>query len=88
MVFALDGIPTDSQRLIFGGRQLVDWGAVADFDVRNGSVLYLVIRLRGGARTRQTARRSERLEEVTVVATPATGILEWDGSKKSNSGPL
>ncbi|EKM51184.1 uncharacterized protein PHACADRAFT_103144, partial [Phanerochaete carnosa HHB-10118-sp] len=40
----------DEQRLVFAGKQLNDSGRLVDHDVRNGSTLYLILRLNGGER--------------------------------------
>ncbi|KAJ1669240.1 nedd8-conjugating enzyme UBE2F, partial [Coemansia sp. RSA 25] len=45
-----EGIPPAQQRLIFGGIQMVDDKfAIADYSVQGGSVLHLVLALRGGS---------------------------------------
>ena len=41
------GIPPDQQRLIYVGRQLEDENTISKYNIENGSVLHLVLRLRG-----------------------------------------
>ncbi|KAJ2110688.1 hypothetical protein IW146_005798 [Coemansia sp. RSA 922] len=44
-----EGIPPAQQRLIFGGVQMADDNfAIADYKIESGSVLHLVLALRGG----------------------------------------
>ena len=43
------GVPLDQQRRVFGGRQLEDGRALAEYNIQNGSVIDLALRLRGGA---------------------------------------
>jgi len=42
------GVPPPQQRLIFGGRQMPDEKCAKDFNILAGSVLHLVLALRGG----------------------------------------
>eukprot|EP00274_Cyanoptyche_gloeocystis_P004042 CAMPEP_0196652520 /NCGR_PEP_ID=MMETSP1086-20130531/1845_1 /TAXON_ID=77921 /ORGANISM="Cyanoptyche gloeocystis , Strain SAG4.97" /LENGTH=153 /DNA_ID=CAMNT_0041983117 /DNA_START=57 /DNA_END=518 /DNA_ORIENTATION=- len=43
-----EGIPPVQQRLIFGGKQMADDKTVSDYKIEGGSVLHLVLALRGG----------------------------------------
>jgi len=43
-----EGIPPPQQRLIFGGKQMMDDKTVSEYNVNPGSVLHLVLALRGG----------------------------------------
>ena len=43
-----EGIPPPQQRLIFGGKQMNDQMTAAECKVVGGSVLHLVLALRGG----------------------------------------
>lgn len=43
-----EGIPPAQQRLIFGGKQMADDKTAKDYSVEGGSVLHLVLALRGG----------------------------------------
>jgi len=43
-----EGIPPVQQRIIFGGKQMVDDKTAADYGIEGGIVLHLVLALRGG----------------------------------------
>ena len=44
-----EGIPPPQQRLIFSGKQMNDEKTASDYKVTGGSVLHLILALRGGA---------------------------------------
>jgi len=43
-----EGIPPPQQRLIFGGKQMADDKTAKEYSIEAGSVLHLVLALRGG----------------------------------------
>jgi len=43
-----EGIPPDQQRLVCAGRQLEDVCSLAHYNLTEGSVVHMVLRLRGG----------------------------------------
>uniref|UniRef100_A0A3B3DH66 Ubiquitin-like protein NEDD8 n=1 Tax=Oryzias melastigma TaxID=30732 RepID=A0A3B3DH66_ORYME len=47
-----EGIPPQQQRLIYSGKQMNDEKTAADYKIQGGSVLHLVLALRGGSATR------------------------------------
>jgi ubiquitin len=48
LVYDVDGIPPEQQRFIFAGRQFEDGKLLSYYQVSNGSIVHLVLRLRGG----------------------------------------
>ena len=48
IVCAVDGSPAEQQRFIFAGQQLEDGKRLSDYRISNGSIVNLVLRLRGG----------------------------------------
>jgi Ubiquitin family len=45
--YDLTGYHIDAQRIIFSGRQLEDGRIILDYNIHNGALLHLVLRLRG-----------------------------------------
>lgn len=43
-----EGIPPPQQRLIFGGKQMSDDKKASEYNIEGGTVLHLVLALRGG----------------------------------------
>ncbi|TPX43296.1 hypothetical protein SeLEV6574_g05148 [Synchytrium endobioticum] len=46
-----EGIPPPQQRLIFGGKQMADDKTAQDYGIEGGTVLHLVLALRGGCKS-------------------------------------
>lgn len=44
-----EAIPPEQQRLIYGGRQMQDENTIESFKIEAGTVLHLVLALRGGS---------------------------------------
>lgn len=47
MIQSMEGIAADDQRLIFSGKQLEDTKTLRQYGITSGSLLHLVLRLRG-----------------------------------------
>ena len=44
----IEGIAVDQQRIVFCGKQLENGRQLAEYGIEDGSVVHLVLRLRGG----------------------------------------
>ena len=75
MIHKREKIPTDQQRLIFMGRRIDDDDPTTLVSTMMGhnSLIHLVLRLRGGAATKQRPRRAARLSGA-MTATTATKV--------------
>uniref|UniRef100_A0A3Q2PRU7 Ubiquitin-like protein NEDD8 n=1 Tax=Fundulus heteroclitus TaxID=8078 RepID=A0A3Q2PRU7_FUNHE len=52
-----EGIPPQQQRLIYSGKQMNDEKTAADYKIQGGSVLHLVLALRGGSEAQSCGLR-------------------------------
>lgn len=48
MIWEAEGIPLDQQRLIFNGKQLEEGRTLSVYNITSGSIMHLILRLRGG----------------------------------------
>lgn len=68
-----EGIPPQQQRLIYSGKQMNDEKTAADYKIQGGSVLHLVLALRGGRVQAWPASNNFHLIHVTMPTPDNTG---------------
>ena len=76
MIYESEGIPTNKQRLIFVGKQLLDEKTLGDYNIREDSTLQLLLALKGGM---QIYIKSLSGAAVTLTVEPSDTI--WDIKK-------
>jgi len=81
----LEGIPADQQRLIFAGCQMEDDQTLARYNICQGSVISLVLRLRGGMMHESSGRGDHKPAARPAPAAIVGGSLFDDVSSDDES---
>nr|XP_023884398.1 polyubiquitin-like [Quercus suber] len=71
-----EGIPPMQQRLIYGGKQIADEKTVRDYKIEGGSVLHLVLALRGGRKKKMQIFLRDLKGENSLLEFESTETIE------------
>ncbi|KAL6118467.1 nedd8 [Pungitius sinensis] len=81
-----EGIPPQQQRLIYSGKQMNDEKTAADYKIQGGSVLHLVLALRGGRTLLPPGSRHS--ETALWPHTPGMCVVESPVGIQGNAEPF
>lgn len=73
-----EGIPPQQQRLIYSGKQMNDEKTAADYKIQGGSVLHLVLALRGGSTPHRPC----------IHLTASSWVTAGGGGRRGTAGPV
>lgn len=74
MIERIDQIPCDQQRLVYNGKQLEDDRALDYYDVKEDTVIHIILRIRGGMFHETSARKDFGLVQCAWLTHSMTTI--------------
>jgi len=72
----VDQTPFDQQRLVYNGKQLEDERTLDYYDIKQDTVVHIILRIRGGMFHETSARKDFELVQWTVVVVETIEELE------------
>ena len=72
----VDQTPFDQQRLVYNGKQLEDERTLDYYDIKQDTVIHIILRIRGGMFHETSARKDFDLVQWTVVVVETIEELE------------
>jgi hypothetical protein len=72
----VDQTPFDQQRLVYNGKQLEDERTLDYYDIKQDTVIHIILRIRGGMFHETSARKDFELVQWTVVVVETIEELE------------
>ncbi|KAK0108184.1 hypothetical protein ONS95_003006 [Cadophora gregata] len=70
-------LPVNQQRLVYAGRQLLDERTLADYNIWNGAILQVVLKLRGGGDGRFDVRVQLPDKREIVIRLESSDIIQY-----------